>query len=277
MALRDVQVLVIGCALLIACGSAAQSASAAKPKSDIPKGDSYLGAGRLPDPVMILPPPPVSGSPADQRDRAVYKQTRALAGSPRWEMAARDSVQYIQAYDCALGLKLESGPPEVLRLLGRVGRDASTLTNLVKDHYKIPRPFVGNSEAVCVEKDRSGLTGSPSYPSGHATFSWALGLILAEMVPEKATGILACARAFGESRVVCGVHTVCDIEEGRTNGSVLVAVLHSDPAFQADLAVAKAALRAAVNAPHLAVDGGQCTVEADAELHTPWINPASGK
>ena len=252
-------------------------APAAKAKSDKPKGDGYLGKEGIPNSITILPPPPVKGSMDDQRDRAVYLEKRKLAGTPRWTMAASDSVQYLQAYDCALGIKLESGPPEVLKVLGRVGRDASLITNLAKDHYKIPRPFVGTSDAVCVEKDRSGLTGSPSYPSGHATYSWTVGLILAELAPQHATEILARARAFGESRVVCGVHTVSDIEEGRTNGSALVAVLHSDPEFRADMEAARTALQAAMTGAKATMDAAQCKVEADAELHTPWINPTTGK
>lgn len=246
-------------------------------KGDKPKADGYLGADGIPNSITILPPPPVKGSPDDQRDRAVYASTRAMAGTARWAMAASDSVRYIAAFDCALGLKLEDGPPEVLKVLGRAGRDASTITNLAKDHYKIPRPFVGNTDTICVEKDRSGLTGSPSYPSGHATFSWTAGLILAELAPEHATDILARARAFGESRVVCGVHTVSDIEEGRTNGSALVAVLHSDPEFRADMEAARTALRAAMAASHAAPDAAQCKVETDAEVHTPWVNPDTAK
>ncbi|MFX8852512.1 phosphatase PAP2 family protein, partial [Acinetobacter baumannii] len=89
--------------------------------------------------------------------------------------------------------------------LGRVGRDASSITNLAKDHFERPRPFIAPGGAICTESDRAGLMKSYGYPSGHATFSWAVGLILAELVPDRATDILARARAFGESRVVCGV------------------------------------------------------------------------
>lgn len=242
-----------------------------------PSGAPYLGPGRLPDAVAILPPPPVKGSPDDQRDRAVYAATRRYVGTPRGDLAATDSVRYIAAFDCALGVKLEDGPPEVLAVLGRAGRDASTVSNRGKDHYKIPRPFIGNTDPICVEKDRTGLTGSPSYPSGHATFSWTAGLILAELAPERATAILARARAFGESRVVCGVHTVSDIEAGRTLGASLVAVLHSDPEFRADMEKARLALQSAMARPHAVPDPAQCKGEADAMTHTPWINPDTDK
>ena len=176
-----------------------------------------------------------------------------------------------------LGIKLEKGPIEVAKLFARVGRDASAITNLAKDHFKHDRPFIKPNGPICTESDRAGLMKSYSYPSGHTTYSWAMGLILAEIAPDKASEILARARAFGESRVVCGVHTVSDVEEGRTNGASLVAVLHSNPEFRADLEAAKAALAAARAAPHAAPDASDCKIEADAEEHTPWVNPTGVK
>jgi acid phosphatase (class A) len=266
-----------GVALLAGAGGAiAQTAPATAPVA-LPRVEGYLGKDRVPNSIMILPPPPGKGSTADRFDNETYLETRKLVGTDRMAMATRDVTQYVQAFDCPLGFALEKGPREVLVLLSRVARDASSITNRAKDHYGHPRPFLTNNGSICSEGDRAGLTKSPSYPSGHQTYSWALGLILAEMVPDRATDILARARAFGESRVVCGVHTVSDIEAGRTNGASLVAVLHSDPVFQADLAAAKVALKAAMAAPHGSPDAGQCKVEADAEVHTPWINPKDAK
>ncbi len=250
--------------------------AAATPRP-MPRVEGYLGKARIPNSIAILPPPPVKGSTLDNLDNETYAKTRALAGSDRWKLATRDATQYVQAFDCPLGLKLEDGPKEVAVLFSRVARDASAITNLAKDHFNHPRPFIAPNGSVCTEGDRAGLMKSYSYPSGHTTYSWAMGLILAEMVPDHATEILARARAFGESRVVCGVHTVSDIEEGRTNGSTLVAVLHSDPVFRADLETAAKALKAAMAAPHAAPEAGQCKIEKDAEDHTPWINPTGVK
>jgi acid phosphatase (class A) len=237
----------------------------------------YLGKAGVPDSILILPPPPVAGSTEDRLDTETYADTRKMAGTPRGDLATRDATHYIQAFDCPLGIRLEDGPPAVGKLFLRVGRDAAAITNLAKDHYGRSRPFIATNGPICTESDRAGLIKSPSYPSGHTTYSWAMGLILAEIAPDKASQILARARAFGESRVVCGVHTVSDVEEGRTNGAALVAVLHSNPAFQADLEAAKTALAAARTAPHAAPDAAECKIEAAAEEHTPWINPTGTK
>jgi acid phosphatase (class A) len=243
-----------------------------------PRFTGYLGAQGVPNSIAILPPPPVEGSPEAQNDLAVFMATRKLAGTPRWTLAAKDAVDYFGAFECPLGLKLSpETTPKTYALMRRVGADASAITNIAKDHFERRRPLWGNTQPICVEDQRAGLLKSYSYPSGHATFSWAAGLVLAEMVPDKATEILARARAFGESRVVCGVHYVSDIEEGRANGSAVVAALHANAAFEADLKAAKAELQALRAAPHPAPDAAQCNVVEDAEMHTPWINPTGTK
>jgi len=266
-----------GAALAQSPSSAPLASPPATPALGVVRAPGYLTPDRVPNSILILPPPPVPGSTLDKLDSETYAKTRALTGSERWALATRDASQYIQAFDCPLGLKLEAGPQPVGVLFARVARDASSITNLAKEHFRHDRPFIKPNGPICTENDRAGLMKSFSYPSGHTTYSWAMALILAEIAPDKASEILARARAFGESRVVCGVHTVSDIEEGRTNGSALVAVLHSSPEFKADLETAKAALAAARSAPHDAPDAGQCRIETDAEEHTPWINPTGVK
>jgi acid phosphatase (class A) len=98
--------------------------------------------------------------------------------------------------------------------------------------------------------------------------AWAWGLILAEIAPDRSTEILRRAREIGDSRIICGVHYLSDVEEGRTNGSILVAALHANPAFRSDLAKARAEVAAARAAPHAAPTG--CAAIADAEDRPPY-------
>ena len=79
-----------------------------------------------------------------------------------------------------------------------------------------------------------------SWPSGHAMLGWTYALLLAELVPEQADAVLLRGRQFGDSRVVCGVHYPSDVEAGRAVGAALVARLHAEPQFVADMAAAKA-------------------------------------
>ena len=84
------------------------------------------------------------------------------------------------------------------------------------------------------------LTASPSYPSGHSAMGWLYALLLAEIDPSHAAAIVQRGRAYGESRVVCGVHYYSDIEGGRMTASALVAALHGAPEFETDVASARA-------------------------------------
>ena len=60
-------------------------------------------------------------------------------------------------------------------------------------------------------------------PAAAAEHTWAL--ILAALVPEKATPILVRGRAYGESRIVCGVHWLSDVVAGRLTGTAVFAAL----------------------------------------------------
>src|SRR5262249_49284408 len=138
---------------------------------------------------------------------------------------------------------------------------AGRATNTPKDAYKRLRPFLIDKGPTCIDQT-GGIKDSFDYPSGHNTYSWAVGLILAELVPDRAAGILVRAPAFGESRMVCGVHNMSAVEAGRTNGSILAAALHSSAEFRADLDVARAEIAAARKAGP-APDPAQCAKDAE--------------
>ena len=150
----------------------------------------------------------------------------------------------------------------------RARSDAAIGSSRAKGQYRRERPFIGNFQPICTGRDPE-LASSPSYPSGHATLSWTLGLVLAELVPERTTPILTRARAFGESRVVCGVHFVSDVEAGRTAGASVFAALNGMPEFQADLAKAREELLKLRANPDAAPYPGQCNAEAELAKR-PW-------
>ena len=173
-------------------------------------------------------------------------------------------------FACAIGVTLdETNAPTLIHILRRMAADHDWAVNPPKDAYGRLRPFVtaDASAPICVPRS-DGLAKSPSYPSGHSTESWAAGLILAELMPDRATDILMRARSIGESRVVCGVHYPSDVEEGRTNGSIVVAVEHANPDFRTDMDKARAEIATARETPH--VGPGSCVVEDDAAAHTPY-------
>ena len=63
--------------------------------------------------------------------------------------------------------------------------------------------------------------------------------MLAGIAPDKADAVLQRAHAFGQSRVICGVHWQSDVDNGRLMGAAAVARLQSDPVFTAQVALAR--------------------------------------
>lgn len=287
--LRHAVLMFFSCAWMLSPGVGAArdrpvKAPASEPRSvdpveDVPTGTrGYLTLKTLPSSRDILPPPPAPGSPGEALDRAAFFDTRQLKGTARWDLAARDAryspTAFLAGFTCVLGFQLdESNAPTLVRLLNRLRSDVGEAVESAKSHYKHPRPFLATGQPIC-ENESNYLKVSWSYPSGHATIGWASGLLLAELVPELSSALMARARAYGESRVVCGVHTVSDVEAGRMMGSVIVASLHASDEFKADLEGARLEVSAARTAAGtLAAQQERCLVEKEASTHSPWVEP----
>lgn len=213
-------------------------APAAKP---LPTG--YLTPAEWPDSTKILPSAPATGSAREAQDQAVFKATRALEGQPRWTLAQSDvptlPANMLKNFSCAMGVEMTpENAPKLTSMLGRVGLDSGRQVSAGKDVFKRKRPYLIDEGQICVPKT-DALANSPDFPSGHSTWGWSIGLILTELAPDKATPLMTRARQFGESRVVCGVHSVSAVEAGRTNAAALVATLHGNAQFRADLDAAR--------------------------------------
>ncbi|WP_122831035.1 phosphatase PAP2 family protein, partial [Pseudomonas viridiflava] len=78
-----------------------------------------------------------------------------------------------------------------------------------------------------------------SYPSGHASFGWAIALVLAEINPARQVALLRRGHEFGVSRVVCGAHWQSDVQAGQLMGAAIVAALHANGEFIRALSAAK--------------------------------------
>lgn len=213
------------------------SAGWVKPPPGYLEGDGGIQA------TTILGPPPTPDSPRGKADRALFKETRKLVNTPAWSQAIADADlsgrNAMQGFSCAAGVTLSAdATPTLARLLLRMTDDASRIYQPAKATYHRPRPPVGNTAPICVPRE-AWIETDGSYPSGHGLIGWAWASVIAELVPEKASPILARGKAFGDSRVVCGVHFQSDIEAGRYLGSALVTRLHDEPTFMSDLAKAR--------------------------------------
>lgn len=209
----------------------------------------YLPQDKIPNSLALLPPPPARDSVAFIADKEVFRETRLLINTPRWVQSIRDAnlnfPEAPQAFSCALDAPItEEATPNLYMLMHRTRTDANVATFAAKSNYKRVRPFVENRETSCTPDWEAELVKDGSYPSGHTSIGWTWALILAEIAPDRAEDILFRGYAFGQSRVVCGVHWQSDVTAGRVIGAAVVAILHSDPVFAAQLEAAKRELAA---------------------------------
>lgn len=242
-------------AALSACAAAPSSppapelaATAAALRAPGGQTSGYLAATALTG-KDILPPPPAAGSAYDVADRANYDATRSLEGSPRWKLAQQDNDLWqggaLKRFACAMGKDVSAkATPVAWKLLHKIELDVRTVGTPAKNHFDRKRPALDNDKPICVPRE-AWMRTNASYPSGHSMVAWSWALILTEAVPEKADVLLKLGQESGDSRAVCGVHYPSDVEAGRVLASGMVARLHAEPAFTADLAQMKRELAAA--------------------------------
>jgi acid phosphatase (class A) len=233
----------------------------------------YLSPEQTSSVVRIVLPAPATGDARYQADMAIFHATRSLEGSARWALAQSDDnlsmAGLLHAFRCALGLTLTpANAPKLTALLARANADAGAAANVIKVRYQHKRPFQVAEGDVCVSAlGKAALERSPDYPSGHAALSWETGLILAELVPEAASDVLVRARAFGQSRIVCGVHDSSAVEAGWMTATSVFAMEASSAEFHKDLDAARtelAALRA-----HAESKPAGCDAEAETFSQSP--------
>lgn len=200
----------------------------------------YLKPGAF-DVLAVLPPAPKPMDPRGVADRAIFTATRALQGSPRWAMATSDvklaPADLFRDFSCAMGIAMTpENAPRTATLLRRAMVDTARQTGIAKTVYKRQRPFLIDRGPIC--QPAAEVADSFDYPSGHTTAGWTVATLLAQIAPDHATALLARGRAYGESRIVCGVHNASAVEGGRLSASSTLTALQGDPAFTADLAAA---------------------------------------
>lgn len=241
---------VILCAYVMSGSASAQTlmqptaAPAAKPAAP-PRPAAkliYLSPDFLAHPGAVLSMPPNPGSPEGQRDLAAAKVVQAAAGPDRIALAvADDKNETVWFYGDVLPGFEASKLPLTAKLFADARNDENFEANRFKDFFARQRPFdVDHTVKTCVP---SVYDAAPrSYPSGHATLGYSLGVILAHLIPEKAEAILARAKVYGESRVVCGVHFPSDITASETLGTAAALEMMHNATFKKAFDAAKAEL-----------------------------------
>ena len=213
---------------------------AAALQSPLIAGQPYIDVEQISG-VELLPPPPTPDSAEGIADlasaRAVFKN-RTPAEQKR---AEKDASLSIYNFQPAIGDFFRKGEfPKVDILLESVKTNISEIINTPKKHWKRQRPYQLDPELALGKPEESF-----AYPSGHSTRGTVQSLIMAELFPEKREAILEFGRTIGWDRVIIGKHFPTDVNAGRVLGKAIVRELKKSPAFQRDLAAAKAEVEAA--------------------------------
>lgn len=198
--------------------------------------------------ARVIPAPPLAGSAAERAELNEMLAVQAQRTPAQAERAKADADVDIFRFADALGSPPEftaAKLPKCVDFFERIRRAESAVVRPAKDYYARVRPYETEPKLAPVISRVSSL----SYPSGHSMWAWTAGLVLADMLPEKRTEILARAAEFAQNRVVAGVHYPSDVAEGRVAGSVLAAFLFASPAFSADEKLAAEELRSALKYP----------------------------
>lgn len=232
--------------LSLMCMTATAQTKDGKVKGHSTNPDVYfLEIDQVPNSLQLLPGPPDPASVAFLYDQARYNWGKMQRNTPRGEQAFQDARiggQHLpDAFSEAFGININpQDTPEIYKLIVGMREDAGDLaTRAAKDYYNRQRPFSFYGEMTCNPEQQEELSTNGSYPSGHTSIGWATALVLSEINPDRINDILQRGYQMGESRVICGYHFQSDVDAGRITGAGVVARLHADPGFNAQLEKAK--------------------------------------
>jgi acid phosphatase (class A) len=204
----------------------------------------YLPPGQ-PDSVALLAPPPAAGSEEEAADLASAREVFQGRTPAEQARAFKDSGLSLFLFAPAIGPVFQPGKlPKTEALFRKVKSDVAGPLDTAKEHWKRKRPYQ-------LDAHLSLRAAEPSfgYPSGHSTRGMVRALLLAELFPDKQEAILAIGRNIGWDRVLIGKHFTTDVYAGRVLAQAIVRELLANPAFQHDLAEAKAEVEAAQREP----------------------------
>ncbi|NOW44991.1 acid phosphatase (class A) [Novosphingobium sp. SG751A] len=217
----------------------------------------------LPDLTKVVPPPPQKADPRYDADRRVFLATRAMLHTPRGDLATRD-VPYLMPdlmrdFGCSAALPLSpTATPATYRLLFAADTDTQAANEAAKRTWKRLRPFQIDSGPIC--QNKADLVKSYDYPSGHTAHGWTVASILADLLPDRAPFLFARARAYGESRILCGAHNMSAVEASPLGVTVSLQQIRLSPRYQADFLAAKAELQQ-VRGGNGSLSGATCAAE----------------
>jgi acid phosphatase (class A) len=125
--------------------------------------------------------------------------------------------------------------PNTARLIDMANQEIGYFIMRYKNKYSRPRP----TQLEPRLKAWLEVPGHPAYPSGHATQSMVLALIMAEIDPKRAVSYVAKAKGIAYRREIAGFHYASDSAAGQDLARVFVPTFLAVPKVADLLIVAK--------------------------------------
>jgi acid phosphatase (class A) len=194
-----------------------------------------------PDAAELLAPPPLPDSAEQAADLDAVRAVAHAANSN--DLAAAHSEKYFSVFNFTLVVGpffAETNLPKSAAFFEKVQRDAAIITDLGKEYFHRPRPFMVDTNLASGKLEKSF-----SYPSGHSTESMVLALVLAEMLPDKHDAIVGHARQMGWHRVQIARHYPTDIYAGRVLAQAIVRQMKKSDDFAKNFDLVKKEIEAA--------------------------------
>jgi len=197
--------------------------------------------------VALFPPPPARGSPQERAELDTLLALQRARTAQDVERAQADRKTRIGRFAGALGLEpaVLDGMDAVVSLAEDVEDDARLYVRDAKQHFRRLRP---REIEVAIKPCIGDVAADLSYPSGHSTWGYLMGYLLADLAPERGEALRARAAEFARQRMVCGVHFPSDVEAGQQGAQWLIAQMRRNPDFIAARERAREQLRAALPA-----------------------------
>ena len=193
--------------------------------------DFYLNKSDF-NPVTILPSPSKSESEETKDEITIIKTRMSKLTQSQKDLAREDALNLSVTFfaDTISGFNIDQLPKTKL-LFEKVKYNAGIESQVFKKFYMRKRPYqVDPSIEVCVPPMPDNL--NHSYPSGHTILGYAMGIVLANLIPEKSKEIMDRARLYGENRINCGAHFPSDVNSGQVLGSLVAFELLKNNEFK---------------------------------------------
>lgn len=197
----------------------------------------YLLPSQFDSTRFLAPPPDAQATQREIQDMLVLQQNR----TPQQVLQTiADIRQNVLMFADVMGPQFtRANLPATIKLFDKLYQTQSAINKQGKEKWKRMRPPSADERLT-----PSTFYKSYSYPSGHATYAYLSGIVLADLVPQKSEEIYDRAFEFGENRVIGGVHYPSDVEAGRKLASMIAVLIQQNPDFQRDIAAARAELNA---------------------------------